>query len=64
MELGPFRKVQRLQLHDAVFLAAVCDVNALIDGKAVDFTILVINVRTEWADAVRAKGYFLSWLDI
>ena len=47
MELRPLRKVQGLQLHDAVFLAAVGNVDALIYGKAVDFSVLVINVRAE-----------------
>ena len=49
-------KVQRLKLHPAVVLGAVGDMDTLVDGKAVDLTVLVIDVRPKWRDAIGAEG--------
>ena len=48
MKLRPFREVQALQFHNAVFFSAVSDVDTFIDGEAIDLPPLVVDMRTEW----------------
>ena len=53
MELRPLRKVQRTEFDDTVLLRTVRDMDSLVDRKAVDLPVLVVNVGTERRDSVR-----------
>ena len=64
VELSSFGEVQRSQLDDAVVFAAVGDVNALIDGKAVDFAILMVDMRPQGADPVGAEDPVIRLLTV
>ena len=55
MELSALREVQGLQLHDAVFLVAVRDVDPLVDGEAADFPVLMVDMRAKRGNTVRAE---------
>ena len=56
VELCPFGEVQTLQLNYAIVLGTVSDVDALVQSQPVDLAELVVDVSTEGADPVGAKG--------
>ena len=57
MELGTLAgEVHRVQLADAGVLRLVGEMDALVNGKAVDFAELMVDVGTQGADAVGAEG--------
>ena len=63
VELGALAgEIDGVQLADAGVLRLVGEVDALVDGKAVDFAELVVNVGAKRADAVRAEGEGFSFL--
>ena len=54
-ELGTLREVQRLQLHHTILFRVIGHVDSLVDCQTVDFSILVVDMRTQRADTVRAE---------
>ena len=56
-ELGAFRKIQRLQLHNAILFRVVGHVDSLVDCQTIDFSVLMVDMRTQRTDAVRAKRH-------
>ncbi len=56
VELGALWEVEASDLADAGFFFAVGDVDAFVDGKAVDAAVLVVDVGAEGGDAVGAEG--------
>ena len=59
MELRTLWKVQALQLYDAILFTAVSNVNTLIDCQSVNLPILMIDMRTEGRNTIRAECYCL-----
>ena len=47
MELSSFFKIYGLKLDYAVVLNGVCDVDSLIDGKAVDLAVLMVDMGSQ-----------------
>ena len=56
VELGPFGKIQRTDFYHAVLLWAVGDMDSPIQGQAIDFAELVVNVGAEGGYPVGAEG--------
>ena len=61
-ELRTFREIQRLQFHNTIVFRMVCHVDALINCQPIDLAILVINVSSKRADAVRTESYTIRFL--
>lgn len=65
MELSALAgEVDRVQLADTGVLGLVGEMDALVDGKAVDFAELVVDVGTQGADAVGAAGNSLRFATV
>lgn len=63
-KLSTFREVQRLQFHNAVLFRVVGHVNTLVDCQTVDFSILMVDMRTQRTDTVRAERHIKRLLMI
>ena len=63
-ELGALWEVQGLQLHNTVLLRVVGHVDSLVDCQSIDFSVLMVDMRTQWTDAVRAERHIKRFLMI
>ena len=63
-ELGTLREVQRLQLHHTILFRVVGHVDSLVDCQTIDFSVLMVDMRTQRTDAVRAERHIKRFLMI
>ncbi len=61
-ELSAFREVQRLQFHNTILFRVIGHVDSLVDCQTIDFSVLMVDMRTQWTDAVRAERYIKGFL--
>ena len=59
-ELGAFGEVQRLQFHNAILFRVVGHVDSLVDCQTIDFSVLMVNMRSQWANAIWTKSH-IKW---
>ena len=63
-ELGTFWEVQRLQFHNTILFRVIGHVDSLVDCQTIDFSVLMVDMRTQWTDAVRAERHIKRFLMI
>ena len=63
-ELSAFREVQRLQFHNTILFRVIGHVDSLVDCQTIDFSVLMVDMRTQRTDAVRAECHIKRLLMI